>query len=69
MKLTNEPTMDTIDDYHNQESKEKRKSIRMIILGLIVFGGLLSYIRVTNNTVSDYIGTPENPGIQTLHHH
>lgn len=63
MKLTNEPTMDKIDDYNNQETPEKRKQIRLIILGLVIFAGLLSYIKIANNTVSDYIGTNDNPGI------
>ncbi|HHD78282.1 MAG TPA: hypothetical protein ENK98_01380 [Epsilonproteobacteria bacterium] len=63
MKLVNEPSMSTIDDYNNQESTQKRKTIRLIILGLVLFAGLLSYIKMTHETVSDYIGTPDNPGI------
>lgn len=63
MKLVNEPALEYIDDYNNQESPQKRKTIRLIILGLVLFAGVLSYIKMTNNTVSDYIGTPENPGI------
>jgi len=63
MKLVNEPTMDYIDDYNNQESAQKRKSIRLIIVGLVLLAGLLSYVKMTNDTVSDYIGTPDNPGI------
>ena len=61
MKLTNEPTMDTIDDYNNQESAQKRKSVRLIILGLVVFAAVLSYIKISNNTVSDYVGTQAGP--------
>jgi len=68
MKLVNEPTLDTIDDYNNQETPEKRKSIRLIIGGLVVFAALLSYIKITNDTVSDYIGTAENPGIDVTRH-
>jgi hypothetical protein len=63
MKLTNEPTMDYIDDYNNQESTQKRKTIRLVILGLVLFAGVLSYIKMTHETVSDYIGTPDSPGI------
>ena len=68
MKLVNEPTMDTIDDYNNQETPEKRKSIRLIIGGLFIFAIILSYIKISNDTVSDYIGTPENPGIDVTRH-
>ena len=63
MKLSNEPTMGTIDDYNHQESTQKRKTIRLIILGLVLFAGVLSYIKMTHETVSDYIGTSDNPGI------
>lgn len=63
MKLVNEPSMSTIDDYTNQESIQKRKTIRFVILGLVLFAGLLSYIKMTHETVSDYIGTPDSPGI------
>ena len=68
MKLINEPTMDTIDDYNNQETPQKRKNIRLIIVGLLIFAGILSYIKITNDTVSDYIGTANNPGIDVAHH-
>jgi len=68
MKLVNEPTLDTIDDYNNQETPQKRKSIRLIIGGLFVFAIILSYIKISNDTVSDYIGTPENPGIDVTRH-
>jgi len=68
MKLINEPTLDTIDDYNNQETPEKRKSIRLIIGGLFVFAIILSYIKISNDTVSDYIGTANNPGIDVTRH-
>jgi len=68
MKLVNEPTLDTIDDYNNQETPTKRKTIRLIIGGLLVFAALLSYIKISNDTVSDYIGTAENPGIDVTRH-
>jgi len=63
MKLINEPTMYTIDDYNNQESTQKRTTIRFIIVGLVLFAGVLSYIKMTHDTVSDYIGTSDSPGI------
>jgi len=68
MKLVNEPTLDTIDDYNNQETPTKRKTIRLIIGGLLVFAALLSYIKISNDTVSDYIGTAKNPGIDVTRH-
>jgi hypothetical protein len=63
MKLNTEPTLSTIDDYDNKESAQKRKNVHLIILSLVVFAAVLSYVKMTNNTVSDYIGTENNPGI------
>ena len=42
MKLTNEPTMNEIDDYNHNESPEKRRTINLIIVSL-VFIGIVSY--------------------------
>jgi len=66
MKLHNEPTLKTIDDYENKESVQKRKNIRLIIISLVICAAILSYIKITHNTVSDYIGTPQNPGLETM---
>ncbi len=63
MKLEDEPTLNSIDDYDNNESPKKRKTIYLIIGGLVLFAIILGLIKATNNKVSDYIGTPENPGI------
>jgi len=43
MKLTGEPTNQQIDDYDNNESPEKRKTVQIIIATLI-FVGVISYI-------------------------
>ena len=43
MKLTDEPTNETIDDYNNNESPEKRKTINLII-GVLVFIGIVSFL-------------------------
>jgi len=63
MKMESEPTLSSIDDYDNNESPKKRKTVYMIIAGLVLFSIVLGVIKVTKNKVSDYIGTPENPGI------
>jgi len=63
MKIEDEPTLSSIDDYENHESPEKRKTIYFIIGALVVLAIVFGIIKQTNNKVSDYIGTPENPGI------
>ena len=60
MKIKDEPNLETIDDYNNNESPEKRKTIYMIIFGLLIVGILLTSIKMTNNTVSDEIKTSPN---------
>jgi hypothetical protein len=42
MKLTNEPNMNEIDDYNNNESPEKRRTINLI-MGTLIFIGIISY--------------------------
>jgi hypothetical protein len=63
MRLDNEPTLSQIDDYNGNESPEKRKLVRNIIIGLLVVGAIYAMIRYSFDTPSDYIGTPQNPGI------
>ncbi len=64
--LNNEPTMNQIEDYNNNESKEKRNTVKLVILFLIVIGIVYSFIKYNlGGVVSDYIGTPEKPGINT----
>ena len=68
MKFENEPTLEKIEDYNSNESDEKRKTVRLIIGGLLLFAIVLGAIKFSNDTVSDYIGTSENPGISLSHH-
>jgi uncharacterized membrane protein YidH (DUF202 family) len=68
MKLTDEPTMHQIDDYHNNESQEKRRTVRLIIVGLLIFSVIYGMIKFQNDTVSDYIGSQEAPGITLTRH-
>jgi len=61
--MNTEPTLDQIDDYNGNESPKKRKTVRLIILFLIVVGITYSIAKYNNSQESDYIGTKENPGI------
>jgi uncharacterized membrane protein YidH (DUF202 family) len=65
MKLEGEPTMAQIDDYNGNESPEKRKTVRLIIIGLLVLSMVYGLVKYNFSTADDYIGTPENPGIST----
>mgnify|MGYP001105168473 CR=1 FL=1 len=61
--MNDEPTLDKIDDFDNKESKDKRNTVRLVIIGLIVLGAIYSFIKYENNQVTDYVGTPDKPGI------
>lgn len=63
--MNGEPSLDQIDDYNNNESPEKRRTIWMVIIGLIVVGIIYSAIKISFDSVDDYTGTPQNPGINT----
>lgn len=62
--FNNEPSNDKIEDYDGKESKEKRNIVRIVIISCLVLGALIAYLKVTS-LPSDYIGTPEQPGINT----
>jgi len=70
MKITNEPTLSQIDDYNNNETPEKRRAVRLIILGILVIGTLYGIFLYKANLapVEDYIGTAQNPGITLFKH-
>jgi len=66
--MTNEPTLEQIEDYNNQESKEKRKIVRMVILSILVMSAVYGFIKFQYNSVDDYIGTPSQPGLSAFKH-
>ena len=47
-----EPTLDTIEDYDGQESKEKRMTIWIVVLVGLLIGAVYGLIAV-NSSVSD----------------
>ena len=63
MKLEGEPTMSQIDDFNGTATEEKNRLVRNIIIGLLVVSAIYGVVKFTFSTPSDYIGTPEHPGI------
>jgi len=63
--MNNEPSLDQLDDYNNAESPTKRKTINLVILFLIVVSIAYAIAKFSNNSVDDYIGTQNAPGINT----
>ena len=60
----NEPSLNKIDDYNGKESKQKRNTVRLIVLFCLLIGGVFAYLKTTS-LPNDYIGTPDQPGIST----
>lgn len=64
-KLNNgEPSLHNIDDYDGKESKEKRNTVRLVIILCLVVAAFVVYFKSTS-VPTDYVGTPEKPGINT----
>lgn len=61
--MKNEPTLDQIDDYNNNESPQKRRTVRLVVLFLLVVGIAYSIVKYNYSVEDDYIGTENKPGI------
>ena len=63
MKMKNiEPTLDTIEDYNGQESKEKRMTVWIVILSGLLIGAVYTIISA-NSSVSDDLGVSHTTGM------
>ena len=65
MKMQGEPSLEQIDDYNGNETPQKRKTVRLIIAGLLLLSAIYGLVKYNFSMPSDYVGTPENPGINT----
>lgn len=65
MKEDDELSMDKIEDYNDNESPSKRRTVKLVIVGCLIAGAILAFIKLNNNQVNDYVGTEQNPGINT----
>ncbi len=59
-----EPSLNKIDDYNGKESKQKRNTVRLIILFCLAIGAVFAYLKTTS-IPNDYVGTSEQSGINT----
>ncbi len=63
MKMKNiEPTLEGIEDYDGQESKEKRMTIWIVILSGLLIGAVYTII-AANSSVSDDLGVSHTTGM------
>jgi len=62
--MDDEVSLEKIDDYNDKESKEKRNTVKLVVIFCLIVGAVFAYIRSTNQ-YGDYVGTQEAPGITT----
>ena len=46
--FNNEPSLDKIDDYNGNESKQKRNTVRLIVIFCLVVGAVIAYFKTTS---------------------
>ena len=63
--MQNEPSMDQIEDYNGKESKEKKNTVRLVILFCIVVGIGYAITKLNYTNDEEYVGTTEKPGLNT----
>ncbi len=53
-----EPTLDQIEDYNGNESQEKRKTVNLVIIGLLAVGCVYASVKHYYSTYTLDIYTP-----------
>jgi len=62
--FNDEPTLEKIEDYDGKESSQKRNTVRAVVIFCLALGALFAYLKYTS-LPNDYVGTKEQPGINT----
>lgn len=55
-----EPTLDQIEDYNGNESREKRNTVNLVIAGLFALGLVYASVKAYYNTYTLDIYTPNS---------
>ncbi len=61
--MNNEPTLEGIEDFDNNESPETRSIIKKVIVGLLVLGAFYAGVKIYFSDVSDKVDTTAKPAI------
>jgi hypothetical protein len=56
MNDINELSLKQIDDYYNQESNKKRRTVYFTIITLLLFGVVFSFVKPSNYSYSSFLG-------------
>ncbi len=61
--MHDEPSLEGIEDFNNDESPETRSIIKKVIIGLLVIGAMYAATKVYFSDVSDKLDTSSNPAV------
>ena len=60
-----EPSLEKIDDYNGNESKQKRNTIRLVVILLLVVSGIFAYLK-SGPVSSDHVGQQEPTSVEVI---
>jgi predicted secreted protein len=58
--MRGEPTLESIEDFDNNESPQKRKMVKTVIIGLLILSAFYGAVKFTFSSVSDEIPTAKD---------
>ena len=61
--MNNEPTLEGIEDFDNNESAESRSIFKMVIVGLLILGAVYAGVKMYFSDVSDRLDTTDKPAV------
>jgi len=64
--MENEPSLEQIEDYNDNESPEKRNTVKLVVLFLVVVSVIYGYFKFSSSNTDKYVGTTDKPGINTI---
>ena len=61
--MNNEPTLEGIEDFDNNESAESRSIFKTVIVGLLILGAVYTGVKMYFSDVSDRLDTTDKPAV------
>ena len=61
--MDNEPSLNQIEDYNDNESPQKRRTVKIVVLFCIVVAVTYGYFKFNYGPTEEYVGTKDHPGI------
>jgi hypothetical protein len=61
--MNNEPTLEGIEDFDNNESSQKRSMVKKVVVALLIVGAFYTAAKIYFSNVSDAIDTKNVPAV------